>query len=342
MNGENFSVRFLKGFGLVSVELFKENLSPYSELKLFGQYANGEDENKLFFIEVNDVVSVGKSIVSFNFSLPMLDRPVKRILLFLYDDYGEEKRLHLFDKLFPSNDSEFNKQFIRKVQRTNLPQLDYYIANQVVRFFNGSDCYRCCSAVVKAYKAIEIGVDELLTDALTSLDHTLVLCENIDEDWHPRRSGIHLYFSLLCARWHLCLALGNQDEFLKSLNAVMDKSAELHESSFHTAGYPISISVAMKVLFFSFVRNEDVWADSDYCSWVFKKTVQDSHPRKITLFDELKVSHNSTLVCMKVASKQIDLDDSLVLKKVFSTLLRVKGKAADRLFSNFLKMHKSP
>ena len=332
---DEFNVKFSGGLKVINLEFLKEKVPLNSEVNLYGEFS---ENKKLFPIKVIAIHENENNNLCLSFSLPMIDSPVARILLYFCDKEGQNNKLILFDNLFPSNDSEFNKQFIRKVQRTKYPQLDYYIAHQIVSFFKGSSCYLCCSAVVKAYKAVEIGGRDLLTDALSSLDQAVNLSLGIDEDWHPRRNGIHLYFSLLCARWHLCLALNDRDEFLKTLNSVLVKSKELQNFSFHTAGYPISLSVAVKVLYDSFVENKDVWDESDFCSWVFKKTVQDANPRKITLFDELKVSHNSALVCMKVASKQVDFKDDAALKNIFFTLLRVKGKAADRLLFNFLKM----
>mgnify|MGYP000244610795 CR=1 FL=1 len=187
--------------------------------------------------------------------------------------------------------------------------------------------YRAASSVIMAYKAIEMEATALQREALAHVTAHLARIDECATTGHPRTDREHLLVSLLCAQWHLELSLGETEAFLATLDRCRAVAAEL-ENHF-TPAFNLSLALLIRCVLLS--RAGDASGAGEIAAegmQLFKRAVADATD-KLTLFQELRMSHRNVHVMLQAASpsKRIKPDyDAWVL---FS--LRVRGAPAERL-----------
>lgn len=285
---------------------------------------------------------IGHKVVngSVVFSLGDLSFPVDELNVIRCQG-GNSELIFCLDGLFPNDDKEYEEKFIRKKQRHGSSFVDFFVADQIDRFFSGSACHYISSAVVKSYKSVEIGSRQYLESSETSLKKAIGRLDEVSVDWHPRKNKEHLYLSLLCALWHVRLA---NDDFSGFLSALEEAYAHLlgdELTSYFTPAYPGIISLCLFSLFFRLT--EDYGKSkriASSCFDVFQKCVRDADKRKMTLFEEVAVSHRATSKALRIANNKEPLDEEFI-KNAFLGSLRINKKefnvVCENLFESFMK-----
>jgi hypothetical protein len=232
--------------------------------------------------------------------------------------------------VFPPNNGEFEKQFIRRVQRFGNPSVQFFVSRQISRSFTGLRAYRIASAVVMAYKAVELGNSALQAEALHEVVSHLKHADQCPVDVHPRRNREHLITSLLLVKWHLELALGQRAEFITTLNACREY-AKSPLANFFTPAYNLSLSLLMLCIVSSLNGDMEMAKSvSDECFDLYRKAVRDADQR-IVLFKELEVSHGAAHSCLQISSAKGSLDGEY--EGWIRQALRVRGDTATGLLS---------
>ncbi|MDR6984043.1 hypothetical protein J2X32_002685 [Rheinheimera pacifica] len=234
--------------------------------------------------------------------------------------------------LFTENDAVFEGSFSRKAERTGFLHLDYFAAWQINKYFRGSSCYICSSRVVLGYKAVELNKKDLLLEVDGILSSTDSLINDCVLDWHPRKNKEHLQVSVLCAHWHVKLALRDRLGFLEVMEKV--KSSIITISNFYTPSYPITLSLLMYSSYFHLLNKvEECKAVAYEAADVFKRAVKDSDFGRVTLFGELNVSQKAAHYSLQLA-QHASFSETQFKEKVL-TSFRVKGKVSERLYGDF-------
>jgi hypothetical protein len=272
------------------------------------------------------------------FRWPGLTYPVRSIRARILDggnpaSPGGPTWVEVADNLFPKDDAEYKRIFARKVKRVGSAYADYFVADQIERFFNGSTYYRCGAAVVKGYKAVEIGDAQCLDSAMAGLCKALVDVQSCEIHWHPRQNREHLEASLLCCLWHVQLASMDAEGVHDTLARLEALAHGL--SNYFTPCFPITLSLLASASLGWLRRDQQrVDAMTDLTVQVYKRGVADADPGKLTLFAELKVSHMAALQSLTLrTSTHLDPE---AFRVIFQHALRVSGPPASRLHANLL------
>jgi|GEM_PF-4934938 hypothetical protein len=229
--------------------------------------------------------------------------------------------------VFPQTNDAFEQLMNSKTKRFGDAPLQYFVARQISTGFGGLHAYRAASSVIMAYKAIEMEATALQREALAHVTAHLARIDECATTGHPRTDREHLLVSLLCAQWHLELSLGETEAFLATLDRCRAVAAEL-ENHF-TPAFNLSLALLIRCVLLS--RAGDASGAGEIAAegmQLFKRAVADATD-KLTLFQELRMSHRNVHVMLQAASpsKRIKPDyDAWVL---FS--LRVRGAPAERL-----------
>lgn len=277
------------------------------------------------------------------FPLEGICKPVDKISIQLNFKDNSKLDVDLLNNLFPKNDREFEEKFIRKMQRHGSSSIDYFVADQIELFFDGAVYYSCSAAVVKAYKAVELNDDQLLRSAESGVNKALKVIDKADVHWHPRKNKEHLYFSMLCALWHVKLAQSDRSGFLDVLESVFSSSSDSALKNYFTPSYPISNALCLYAIFLSLTGQREKSKEvSELCFRVFQSAVKDADKNKNTLFEELAVSHRATAKALRISSEKALVEDPEYIKKSVYDLIRLNKKqhagVCDALYEKFLKM----
>lgn len=230
-------------------------------------------------------------------------------------------------EIFPRDDKAYEAMFLRKIHRFGDEALQYFMARQLSQSFSGKRAYRVGAAVVMTYKALEINDPVLQDEALRHIKMQLLRVDECEITNHPRTNREHLEISLLCAKWHLELALRRHDEFFATLEHCRSRAASI--TNFFTPAYNLSMTLLMLCALLA--RKGDVEQAAVVANegtQIFKSAVA-SATQQLTLFQELRISHRNVhlMLCATKPDKQTDAD----FKMYFRNSLRVLGEAVDRL-----------
>ena len=272
------------------------------------------------------------------FRWPDLAYPVRSIRACILDagspaDPDGTNWVGVAGNLFPKNDAEYMRIFARKLKRVGSAYADYFVADQIERFFTGSAHFRCCAAVVKGYKAVEIGDAQCLDSAMSGLRKALVDVQACELHWHPRQNREHLEASLLCCLWHVQLASMDAEGVHDTLARLEALASGL--SNYFTPSFPITLSLLASASL-GWLRSDQQRVDAmaDLAVQVYKRGVADADPGKLTLFAELKVSHRAALQSLTL--RALTEMDPEAFRAIFQHALRVSGPPASRLHANLL------
>lgn len=202
--------------------------------------------------------------------------------------------------IFPPDDAAFERMFARKFQRYGDRLTQFFTARQIARHFEGKHAYRCAAAVVMAYKAAEIGLPALCDEALTELTTCMAGLELCDITNHPRKNREHLAVSMLCAKWHLELALERLPEFMLTLEMAASHADGL--TNYFTPAYPISCSMLVLATICALQGDHDrveMLARAGFA--MFQRAVADARFDNIKMFQELEVSHRNVMAMIRLS-----------------------------------------
>ncbi len=268
---------------------------------------------------------------SFEIVLPLpenSDQPLYSVTYDLPDWLTLEPAVATFlAEIFPRDDKAYEAMFLRKIHRFGDEALQYFMARQLSQSFTGKRAYRVGAAVVMTYKALEINDPVLQEEALQHVKMQLLHVGDCEITNHPRTNREHLEISLLCAKWHLELALRRFDEFFATLEHCRSRAASI--TNFFTPAYNLSMTLLMQCALLA--RKGDVEQAAVIANegtQIFKSAVA-SATQQLTLFQELRISHRNVhlMLCATKPDKQTDAD----FKIYFRNSLRVLGEAVDRL-----------
>lgn len=138
--------------------------------------------------------------------------------------------------LFPADDAAFERTFINQARRPADRGTQYFIADQISRWFSGFAGYRCAATVVAVYKATESMRSEELSRAVEMVSSSLEALKRLPKHRHPRRNPEHLRLSLLTALWHAQLAANEPTQALATMEKVLEVSGDM--KSYATTAYP--------------------------------------------------------------------------------------------------------
>lgn len=288
-------------------------------------------------------VSCGRMIFSISMEdipRPLLDVKIKPSIYVGDISSNVRSEINLLYSIFPISDQQYSKMFIRKIQRWGGVATEFFIADQIVKYFSGSAANRCSAAVVMGYKAVEIGSRTALLAAKKALDDSLVIVKGCKVDWHPRRNIEHLEMSILTSLWHVELALGDNAGLMKSLSAIYLKSFSL--TNFFTPAYPITKSLVL--LGYIYLTSHEIGkAEESWrrCIEIFKLCVRDSDERRLTLFVEIEESVKSAAMAalgLKSIAKNDSESKKLTAHMVANQCFRVKGDSLGRLLESLNKV----
>ena len=238
------------------------------------------------------------------------------------------------DEILPATDEGFERLFIRGVQRYGNPTTQYHVSRQISRFFTGARAYRAAACVVMAYKAVELNHPALQHEALAEIDANLAGMDECPITRHPRTNREHLVVSLLCAKWHLELSLGQTD----ALMATLAKSLDLVEGQQGYFSLAFNLSHALLVHSVAAMRAgraDIVRRNATTMLALFKRAVADADERQ-TLLAEIQVSHRNMMHIFKMAGTAAPGDEEFEHWLVSG--MRVRGGPRTRLIDSFLTM----
>lgn len=232
--------------------------------------------------------------------------------------------------MFPRDDADFEKTFLRAAHRYGDRHTLYVTARQIARHFEGRHAYRCCAAVVMAYKAMELGGPLLGDEALAELATCVAGIEACEITLNPRTNREHLLASVLCAKWHVELGLERWQTFMETLEATSALSTGL--SNYFTPAYPISCSMLVLAVIQN-LRGHSAEVETLALAGLklFQRAVSDARFSSV-LFQELSVSHQNVAAMIKLAK---DAPPPAVqdMERLLHGALRVSGKQR-QVFAN--------
>lgn len=222
--------------------------------------------------------------------LPALRGPLRAVLVqplpavgALHFLKGHDARLA---RIFPATDEEYVATMQSHLTRWGNLKTRFFLAEQVVRFFEGAPEHRIGAALIMAYKAVELADEACIQAARTAVEASFAMLDRLPIDWHPRRNPEHLRISLFTALWHLDLAVGRVAEARATLHSLL--AASLTLGNYASTAY--SASKGLLLLGWLEWRAGDT-AQARHC-WeqtvaMFKNAVRDADPYKAVLFREL-------------------------------------------------------
>ncbi|MHA6768416.1 hypothetical protein [Sphingobium ummariense] len=278
------------------------------------------------------VSGVGGDVLRIEFPIKDRMRPLQSARINVPEGVTVDPGLRTFlGNIFPLNDEIFERTFIRSVQRYGGQENQYFTAKQISMFFAGKRAYRASAAVVMAYKSVEMNDEELQMEAWNEIEEHIARIEECEISWHPRLNREHLLVSLLCAKWHIALSLGREEDF----RDLLHMSAKLINglSNYFTLAYNLSISLLMQGLVMRRDGNDEAVAQIQRASFeLFQAAVRDAQATR-TLFKELEVSHTNAIFLMDVLAtpEPTDVNYDAWLRAA----LRVRGESLVRLSAIF-------
>lgn len=235
-------------------------------------------------------------------------------------------------RLFPSTDAEYVAAMQSYRTRWGNIKTRHFLAEQVVRWFEGASEHRIGATLIMAYKAVELGDPVCLDEALQALDTAFGWARDLPADWHPRRNGEHLEISLLTARWHVEIALDRVGQAHDTLDRLRQVARGLTNHA--TAAYSASKGLLM-LGWLEWRKGEEASAEACWLETVamFKMAVRDADPRKTVLFRELTHSLEAAAlagICLRELGKP-DAADMPSLTDILRQSLRVPERVQERL-----------
>ncbi|MBE1515770.1 hypothetical protein [Nesterenkonia halotolerans] len=246
--------------------------------------------------------------------------------------------------LFPSTDQEFEAQFKSHRDRSGDRYVDYFVASQIFNHFTGEEGYRISAAVAAAYKAIEILDDSYLADAENMLVTSLSVIPNVKLERSTRNNREHLHISVLCALYHVHLARGNSDEFLRKLQTLRGLLKEHSFESYYNLAYNGALSLRLFTLLQLLAeKRPDARRTSTLSFQIFKLAARDAD-ENLAHFKELRAVHDNAYESMRIARRVKEVNDSLV-DKTLRGCLRVSAnehpQSYDKMRKTFLESSKA-
>lgn len=240
---------------------------------------------------------------------------------------------NFLESIFPETNADFDRMFRRKVQRYGGLFTNYFTARQIARHFDGAFAYRCVSAVVMAYKAVELRRRDLCIEALAEIETCLIGVGACDITTSPRTNREHLIGSMLCAKWHIELTLQDWVSFMDTLETAQAYSTGF--SNYFTPAYPISSSMVVLGAIKSMKGDVNrVKALTEDGIKMFQKAVSDAR-RNPTHFKELEVSHRNITGLIQLEALNVSKSDKH-MKKILSKAVRVPDALRSKLISDII------
>lgn len=293
------------------------------------EFPNFDPDQKQFLISVTDSAGIAHEINSnsagrvLHFALPTEVLPIRT---FEITDRARDATVFSATNLFPATNREFETQFKSQRDRNGDPRVDYFVAQQIFTHFTGAEGYRVSAAVVAAYKGIELLEDAYLQDSETYLLQSLSALPKVHMSRSARNNREHLHISVLCVLYHVHLARGNAEGFLRTLQ---DLRALLANGSFHSY-YNLAYNSALSLRLLTLLElmgghQSGARATATLSFDVFKLASRDAD-ENLAHFKELRYVHDNTYETMRMARRVSEITDSLI-EKTLRSCLRV---SADR------------
>jgi hypothetical protein len=199
---------------------------------------------------------------------------------------GLDRRLA---SIFPSDDDAYVEMFQSNTRRWGNVRTRFFLAEQIVRFFEGAPEHIIGAALIMAYKAVEIGRPKDMLRALRVNSSAFELLATLGPSSHPRRNPEHLEISLLTTRWHLQAALGDLQGTRVTLQQLL--ACTRVRASYWTLAY----SASKSLLLAGWIEWRLGEADRARVCWercvaLFRLAAAEADPRSSVLFAELSHS----------------------------------------------------
>lgn len=234
--------------------------------------------------------------------------------------------------LFPSTDREFETQFKSHRDRSGDRHVDYFVASQIFDQFTGQEGYRISASVVAAYKAIELLDTAYLDAAEKMLLRSLSAIPTVKLARSTRNNREHLHISVLCALYHVHLALGNSREFLRTLLVLKGLLEDQAFQSYYNLAYNGALSLRLLTLLHLAAGQQSEARNTATLSFnVFKLASRDAD-ENLAHFKELRYVHDNTLESMRIARRVNEVTDSLI-DKTLRGCLRVSADEHQKSFT---------
>lgn len=228
--------------------------------------------------------------------------------------------------LFPATDREFETQFKSHRDRTGDRYVDYFVANQIFDHFTGQEGYRISAAVAAAYKSIELMEESYLEEAERMLLESLSAIPTVKLARSTRNNREHLQISVLCALYHVHLARGNPDAFVRTLQLLKELLEGQEFNSYYNLAYNSALSLRLLILL-QLISGEtkNARATATLSFHVFKLAARDAD-ENLAHFKELRYVHDNTYESMRLARRVKEVTEALV-DKTLRGCLRVSADA---------------
>ncbi len=268
-------------------------------------------------------------------------RPIRNLRL---SRSGGGEVLFEAQNLFPSTDQEFETHFKSHRDRSGDRYVDYFVASQIFNHFAGEEGYRISAAVAAAYKAIEILDDSYLAEAENMLVGSLSSIPSVKLARSTRNNREHLHISVLCALYHVYLARGNSEEFLRTLQALRGLLKDHSFESYYNLAYNGALSLRLFTLLQLMAeKHADARRTSTLSFKIFKLAARDAD-ENLAHFKELRAVHDNAYESMRIARRVKEVTDSLV-DKTLKGCLRVPAnehpQSYDKMRRTFLESSKA-
>ncbi|MBN8487034.1 MAG: hypothetical protein J0M20_04775 [Burkholderiales bacterium] len=242
-------------------------------------------------------------------------------------------------RLHADDDAAYDAMFLEKRHRWGSAATQFFLAQQNARHFGGSPAYRCASAVICGYKAVEMAHPGCLDEAATLLDLAVSGLDVLPPHRHPRRNPEHLRVSLLTTRWHVDLARDRRAEGLMTLERVVQALDRV--TVWSTPAYPGGRSLVLQ----GWLKYCGGDIDGARAAWtravsLFDLAVRDAHPDRGVVYAELRDVQDSAVLAargLKSLTAQGPTAPRLSTIAVFLRVSRVGGAAAERLFDHLCR-----
>lgn len=240
--------------------------------------------------------------------------------------------------LFPASDREFETQFKSHRDRSGNLHVDYFVASQIFRHFQGQEGYRISASVTAAYKSIELMDRSYLDEAEGMLSESLRAIHTVGLARSTRNNREHLNVSLLCAQYHVYLAQGKPREFLQTLFTLSELLRHQDFNSYYNLAYNGALSLRLLVLLQLIAGQlSDARATAALSFDLFKHACRDADDN-LAHFKELRYVHDNTYESMRLARRVKEVPKSL-LDKTLRSCLRISGENFPLSFEKMTKTY---
>jgi len=293
------------------------------------EFHNFDQVQNQFVISVTNSAGIAREIKSnsagrvLHFALPAEVLPIRT---FEITDRARDAILFSATNLFPTTNREFETQFKSQRDRHGDPRVDFFVANQIFTHFTGAEGYRVSAAVVAAYKGIELLEESYLQDAEALLLQSLSALPKVHMARSARNNREHLHISVLCVLYHVHLARGNAEGFLRTLQDLRALLENGNFQSYYNLAYNSALSLRLLTLLQLVAGQPSDARETAALSFeVFKLASRDADDN-LTHFKELRYVHDNTYESMRIARRVKEVTDALI-EKTLRGCLRVSADA---------------